>query len=97
MKRLCLLVIGSNFLDKPGLHKFLTGNNAVIPDWWHYLDTCYILQTALTLAQLQDQLVRQFPNQQFLLQEINPKRSAGWLPREAWNWLARYTGWSVAP
>lgn len=99
MRRLCILVVGSDFpiLSKPSLHLFLTNSPQIIPDWWHYLDTCYILQTTLTIEQLQNLIMQRFPNQSFLLEEINPKRYAGWLPKEAWAWLERYKSWSVVP
>lgn len=61
-----------------------------IYDWWHYLQSTYILVSTLTADALADRLMLSFKNQRFLLVEINSKNYQGWLPKDAWEWIRKY-------
>jgi hypothetical protein len=83
-----MIVVGSDFPDKAGLHAFIK-DNAEIPDWWHYLDTCYLICTSIGITPMQTILTKRFPNQYLFIVDIHP-HYGGWLPSDAWKWLEKY-------
>ncbi len=62
----------------------------VIKDWWHYLHSTYIVVSPLAVNDLYNQIIRGSGNLTFLLVEIIPKNSQGWLNPEAWKWINKY-------
>jgi len=63
------------------------------PDWAHYLDTTWLVATNENAGELYERLRGHFAKSDSLL--IVEVRAAaqyfGWLPRDAWNWLAQRT------
>ncbi|MFB2938361.1 hypothetical protein ACE1B6_24200 [Aerosakkonemataceae cyanobacterium BLCC-F154] len=57
-------------------------------DWWHYLDSTWLLKTRLTTEQVANRLKQEIDdNDSLLVIEVNPHNSRGWLPEEAWDWI----------
>jgi len=55
--------------------------------WWHYLSSTWLLSTMRTPQQVADQLRPYMGNGDFLLIGEFGHSYAGWLPREAWDWI----------
>lgn len=91
-----MIVVGSDFsaTSRLVLHAFIE-NHPAISDWWHHVDSCYIIVTTTPLAKFQDEVIAKFPNQRFFLSDINPKHYGGWLSQDAWTWLEKFKNWKI--
>ena len=72
------------------IHDYIKSDTNYIIDWWHYLQSSYILLSEYSGVVLADKILRNFPNHRFLLIEVNPRDYQGWLPSNAWSWLKKY-------
>jgi len=61
-----------------------------ITDWWHYIDTGYLVVTLLEVNDLYNAIYPGIPQRNLLIVEINPNNAQGWLPKDAWTWLQKY-------
>ena len=75
-------------LNSPGQdYNNLYGAIKNVGTWWHYLNNIWIINTILTAKQISDRLNPLIDkNDHIFIVSIN-KDYAGWLPRNAWNWL----------
>jgi hypothetical protein len=62
----------------------------IIQDWWHYLDSSYIVISNFEATKLYNHIYQGIPNKHILIAEINLKNAQGWLPQSAWNWISKY-------
>ncbi len=82
------VLYGDGF-DYTKFHETLTTAQGLI-NWWHYLSSSYILivdntTTATSITNFVKQLA---PNKNFFVCQLNLKDHSGWLPKEAWDWIA---------
>jgi hypothetical protein len=56
--------------------------------WWHFLDVTWIVDTPLTAHQYANLLYPHITNEDRLLVVKITKEHQGWLPKDAWDWLA---------
>lgn len=69
-----------------------SSSNPHIKNWWHYIPNAYIFITSLTTYELQEEIRKQLPsNSNFIIFDITEREYSGWLPREAWDWIKKYT------
>lgn len=68
------------------LHEVIK-SSPYITNWWHYLGSTYVIKSSYTLATVQNDIIARWPNQHFLLMEVNAQNYAGWLPKVAWDWI----------
>ena len=60
-----------------------------IPDvgeWWHYLGSAYLVTSNLSALEIQNHINARVTGQ-FILAEIIPSNTGGWLPKLAWDWI----------
>lgn len=88
MKTIYILTFDRNSTyDYNILHNGIKTDSQII-NWWHFLKSSYLLVSTNSSATLLSERIRTyFPNQRFLLTEINLKNHNGWLPKEAWDWI----------
>lgn len=86
MKKGYLLVFDRENFNTLNLHAFIQ-NWSSISNWWHYIQSCYILLSYHSLASLSEEFRNKFPNKRFLLIEVDLKNNNGWLPEAAWQWI----------
>jgi len=55
--------------------------------WWHYLDKTWLISTDETLEQVNERLRRHLRDTDKLLIVKFRGEYAGWLPKEAWQWI----------
>jgi len=80
-------------LKKPGqsytaLYESIKG----LGPWWHYLESCWLVDTQFTPQQVVDHLKAHLDTNDYLF--VTPVRRPyqGWLPQDAWAWInARVT------
>ena len=65
-------------------------NKGYIFDWWYYIDNTYLVACSLDINTLCNQIYSSI-NRHFLVVEIKPENTQGWLPKEAWDWINKYT------
>jgi hypothetical protein len=58
-----------------------------IGKWWHYLDSNWLVDTNSSTNQISDALKTQIDADDNLLVIRVTKDYAGWLPKDAWEWL----------
>lgn len=89
MNKIYLLVFDPYKTNAMGLHEIIK-NNAYILTWWHYLGSAYLIKSTYTLITIQNDIVSRWPNQHFLLMEVNAHNFGGWLPQAAWDWINQH-------
>ena len=57
--------------------------------WWNHIPYVFLITTPLTEAQVSKRLKPLTQGARFLVVEINPEHSEGWLPERAWRWIRR--------
>ena len=55
--------------------------------WWHYLDSTWIIKSNLTVADVSNRLKATMDNNDSLLVIEVKNNYAGWLKKEAWDYL----------
>lgn len=60
--------------------------------WWNHLPSIFLVTTRLNEDQISERLKRVTQGATFLVVEVNPVRSEGWLPERAWRWIRRRSG-----
>jgi hypothetical protein len=60
------------------------------PNWWHYLDSTWLISTRETAAQLAARLRRHIDGNDYVLVIEVRNNSDGWLPKEAWDWIKQF-------
>jgi hypothetical protein len=78
--------------NKGVFHNYITSlhKNGHISDWWHYIDTTYLIVSHLDVNQLYNLIFPGVPQRNLLIIEVLPKNAQGWLPKDAWTWLQKY-------
>lgn len=62
------------------------------PNWWHYLDSTWLIYTNETAFQLFGRLQSKIDNNdRVLIIRVTPDYS-GWLTQEAWDWIRSNLG-----
>jgi hypothetical protein len=57
------------------------------PDWWHYLQSTWLISTRETAHQLSKRLLGHMDaNDKLLVIEVR-MHFDGWLPEDAWDWI----------
>jgi hypothetical protein len=80
-------------LNKPGkkyedLYKELKNSS----DWWHYLDSTWLIYTQESASQLSDRIKRHLDDNDTLIVIRVTRDYAGWLTQDAWDWINKYVG-----
>lgn len=73
-------VIHQNITSIPGLYS-----------WFHYLQSSYVLISELDTIALAQEIIRIIPNKRFLVFSVDLRTRNGWLPKDAWDWIAKMT------
>ncbi|MDY3722542.1 MAG: hypothetical protein SOZ96_08115 [Treponema sp.] len=61
-------------------------------NWWHYLESVWIITTTESLGTWTDKLHTCMANSDnLLIVEIPSTKANGWLPQKAWDWLKENT------
>lgn len=55
--------------------------------WWHYLDSTWLVDTALSTSQVSERLRARIDENDHLLVIRVTRDYSGWLPQEGWDWL----------
>jgi len=57
-------------------------------NWWHYLDSTWLVITNETVDQLADRLRAEMDSNDSLLCIEVRRNFNGWLPQDAWDWIS---------
>jgi hypothetical protein len=60
-----------------------------ISNWWNYIPGVYLVRTELTPDQISDLIKPVAANASYLVMEVNPGHSEGWLSDRAWRWIRK--------
>ncbi len=84
-----MVVLISYDLKKPGkdYKKLYEGLKEIGTEWWHYLESVWLLETHLTPDQISASLRPHMDNNDSLFVITLRPSYDGWLPEDAWNWL----------
>ncbi|MCX6844782.1 MAG: hypothetical protein NTX53_21170 [candidate division WOR-3 bacterium] len=55
--------------------------------WWHFLDSTWLVQTAMTPDQVAARLRLHMDANDYLLVVKVTRPYQGWLPKDAWEWV----------
>jgi len=93
MPKIYLITFNSDLLlNKSLFHQNITNlfTKKYILDWWHYIDTTYIVASNLDVNTIYNAVFPGAPGRYILITEIDPNNAQGWLPQVAWTWLQKY-------
>lgn len=78
-------------LNSPGQnYKALSDELQNSPDWWHYLDSTWLIYTSETPDQIMNRIASILDkNDRILIIEVKNNKQ-GWLTKEAWGWINKY-------
>lgn len=60
------------------------------PNWWHYLESTWLIYTPETADQLSKRLLNHIDENDRLLVINATRPHAGWLPQDAWDWINKF-------
>lgn len=89
MKKLYIITFDPHRVDTSLFHSAVTESPG-LTHWWHYLASTYLIESTATLQQVQDHMMNKMPGTSFLLLKITDKTAAGWLPKDAWDWIKQH-------
>jgi hypothetical protein len=72
--------------DPTKLHNFISADPG-ITDWWHFLESAYVLVSFQEITFLNPRFAQHFNGLSYLLMPVSLKVATGMLPRQAWDWL----------
>ncbi len=75
-------------LDTAAIKGFIK-NNPDFTAWWNHLPLIYLVQSRLSADDISEQVERHTRGARFLVMEVNPANSNGWLPERSWTWIKR--------
>lgn len=77
-------------------HQKLVKPESIIT-WWHYIDNTYVLivEGNVNAAAISEYVKKIDPKRKFFVCELNLKDHAGWLPKEAWEWIKKQLRYPV--
>ncbi len=78
--------------DYVKFHNQLTTVKGIF-SWFHYLQSSYIIITDKNVMgkNVYDAVSPIMPNKQFLILEVKLKNHYGWLTKEAWDWIIKWS------
>lgn len=64
-------------------------------DWWHYLKSTWLISTNKSPLQISNEVLpKLYTNDRLLVARLSREMAAGWLAKEAWDWIsARISKW----
>jgi hypothetical protein len=68
------------------IHTYLRDNKH-IESWWNHLPGVYIFNSKRQLGELQSDFFPFFAGNYYLVIRVIPQLAAGFLPKNAWDWL----------
>lgn len=86
MNKIYLLTFDPYKTNGLGLHEIIK-SSPYVSNWWHYIGSAYLIKSPYTLFTIQNDIVEKWPNQHFLIIEVNANNYGGWLPQAAWDWI----------
>lgn len=86
MNKIYILVFDPYKTNSMALHEVIK-NSPYALTWWHFIGSAYLIKSQYTLGTIHQQILNEWPNQFFMLTEVDLKNSDGWLPKEAWDWI----------
>lgn len=57
--------------------------------WWNHLPYVYLLTTDLDAEVISGRLRQHSNGARFLVMEVDPQSSEGWLPKQSWQWIRK--------
>lgn len=81
-----LIVFNPAIVNTVALHKFIK-ESPLFLQWWHYINSVYIVKTKSNLASVDAEITRSWPNNQYLIIKLEPDYRNGLLPPDAWKWF----------
>ena len=85
-----MVYVVSYDLRKPGQdYKGLFNELQASPNWWHYLESTWLIATSEDANQLYNRLASHLDQGDSILIIQAGTAMQGWLPREAWEWIER--------
>lgn len=74
-------------LKKPGQNYTGLSEELKKKDWWHYLDSTWLIHSSETANQIYERISQYLDeNDQILINEFGNDYQ-GYLPSDAWNWI----------
>lgn len=58
-------------------------------NWWNHIPFVFLVTTDVDADRVSESLARHTNGARFLVMEVNPSESEGWLPERGWNWIRR--------
>lgn len=72
--------------DPSLIHAIIT-TRLGLTDWWHYVPSSYIVETASTCHFMSSKIIEVFPGLSFIITKIDINDYNGYLDKRAWTWL----------
>jgi hypothetical protein len=60
-------------------------------DWWHYLDSTWLVDTSLTAQAIWNRLTPHVDKNDFVLVIGVTRDYQGWLPEKVWQWINEHS------
>lgn len=71
--------------DYASMYEAIKKNRA----WWHYLESVWIIVTTETASDIWNTLYQHMDKNDFLMIIEVRNNVQGWLPKDAWDWIAK--------
>ena len=84
-----IFIYSSGFGDREDVKQILSRIKGIM-SWRYDLPNMFYLQSDLSAFEISESIRRIKPNNRFIVSQVTPSQSDGWLPSESWAFLKDY-------
>jgi hypothetical protein len=72
--------------------KTFIGDSGEFSSWWNHIPFVFLVRSDLDADGVADKIMPHAKGARFLVMEVDPSNSNGWLKRRSWEWIKQASG-----
>ena len=77
-------------LDLDALKEFIK-TTTLFDNWWNHIPGVFLVISRHSAARIRREMLKYAHEARFLVMEVNPSESDGWLTEKGWNWIRKHS------
>lgn len=76
-------------VDSAEIKNFIKANDRDFKNWWNHIPYVFLVTSEMSADAIAERLKPFSHGSSFVVMEVNPANSEGWLSERAWNWIRK--------